>query len=99
MPGQYGSPQTCDLRLGSLWDTELTCGVRAGDDGDNWGQVSNIVTRVLPPRPTTTTQAPVTRELELDTRDILALIRGGHIHNISSIENIQVRPAVRGGKE
>ena len=85
--------------LESVWDTEIHCAVRAGDEADNWSQVSNIVTRILPPRPTTTTPVPVTSELNLETKEILELIRRGHIHNITSIKNIQVRTAVMAVKE
>ena len=92
MPGQYGSTQGCDVKLESVWDTEIHCAVRAGDEADNWSQVSNIVSRILPPRPTTTTPVPVTSDLNLETKEILELIRRGHIHNITSIKNIQVRP-------
>ena len=76
--------------LENVWDTEIHCAVRAGDEADNWSQVSNIVTRLFPPKPTTTTPVPVTNSLNLETGDILELIRRGHIHNITSIQNIQV---------
>ena len=87
------------MRLGSVWDTEIHCAVRTGDEADNWSQVSNIVTRILPPMPTTTTPVPMTSELNLETKEILELIRRGHIHNITSIKNIQVIPAVMAVKD
>ena len=99
MPGHYGSTESCAVMLESVWDTEIHCAVRAGDEADNWSQVSNIVSTILPPKPTTTTPVPVTNSLNLETRDILELIRRGHIHNITSIQNIQVRPDEMSVKE
>ena len=82
--------------LESVWDTEIHCAVRAGDEADNWSPVSNIVSRILPPKPNT--PVLVTSDMNLETNEILELIRIGHIHNITSIKNIQVRPTVMAGQ-
>ena len=72
-----------------VWDTQVHCAVRAGDKADNWSRVSSLVSSLLPPRPTSTSPLPETSQ-HLETADLLELIRRGHIHNISSIHNIQV---------